>query len=306
MKRLLVILLLSLTAVIYADAQSCVSKETDMKFFTSVNVSDHFSLTLRKGSGYMLKTNIDERIEPFLIAYVQNDVLYLDIDRKKFTPELKKALRTAQGNDPVLEAEVSVPLLNMLEINDDAVVKGADVIETESFVLKAAEKASVTDLEVMCSKAEVNVSRSSVVNAEINASSVLKISSSGTSKTYVKHRGDSLSIASTGSSAIEAVIEVKGLVVDNSGMSSVNIVSGKAGSLMVDASGSARFNAADVAVPSAYMVQSGSSRSVVNVTDTLKVNLVGNSALEFEGNPYIDLEKIVSSTLTRYDTTSSK
>ena len=306
MKRFLIILMLSLVAVSYADAQNCVSKETDMKFFTSVNVSDQFSLTLRKGTGYVLKTNIDERIEPFLIAYVQNDVLYLDIDRKKFTPELKKALRTPQGNGSVLEAEVSVPLLKSLEISDNALIKCLDVIETESFVLKATEKARVSDLEVMCSNAEVNISKSSAVNAEISASSVLKISSAGTSKAYVKHRGDSLSIASTGSSAIEAVIEVKGLMVDNSGMSSVNIVSGKAGSLMVDASGSARFNAADVAVPSVYMVQSGSSRSVVNVTDTLKVNLVGNSSLEFKGNPYIELEKIVSSTLTRYDATSSK
>lgn len=306
MKKILYILLLSFIAAFPAYAQKTVSTETDMKFFSDLCVSDDFTVTLRKGDGYVLKTNIDERIDPFVIAYVKDGVLYLDIERKKFTPELKKALRATRTNAPVIEAEVSVPFIKSLEISGNVLIKGADDIETDSFKLKASEKASIANVEVTCRNAELNVSKSASVDVEINASSILQVSTAGTSKTYLKHKGDSLLLASTGSSVLEAMLDVKGLVVDNSGMSSVKIVSGKVGNLMVDASGSAKFNAVDVAVPSAYMVQSGSSRSIVNVTDTLKVNLVGNSTLEFKENPYIDLVKIVSSTLTRYDASSSK
>lgn len=306
MKRILYVLLLSLVAVFPTFAQQTVSTETDMKPFTDLSVSDDFAVTIRKGEGYVLKTNVDKRIDPFVIAYVKDGILYLDIERKKFTPELKKALRATRTNAPVIEAEVSVPFVKSLEISGNVLIKGSDAIETDSFVLNASEKSNIANVEVICNKAELNVSKSASVDVEINASSLLQVSTSGTSRTFIKHKGDSLSIASTGTSVLEAVVDVKGLVVDNSGMSSVKIVSGNVGGLMVDASGSAKFNAVDVAVPSAYMVQSGSSRSIVNVTDTLKVNLVGNSTLEFKENPYIDLVKIVSSTLTRYDATSSK
>lgn len=306
MKKLAAVLIFLSAAFFAADAQNSVAKEADMKYFTSLNISDEFSVVVKKGEEYKLRTNIDERLEPYIIAYVDGDVLYLDIDRKKFAPELKKALRVPSSKTLVIEAEVTVPFVNSLEISGNSEIRYTDSIETDDFALKVTDKAKVSNMQVVCRNAEVNISKGAAVNAGIKTLSVLKISSAGISKTYIKHIGDTLSIASTGSSLVEAEIDVKGLVVDNSGMSNVKIVSGNAGNMMVDASGSAKFNAADVCVPYAYMVQSGSSRSLVNVKDTLKVNLVGNSTLEFKENPYIDLEKIVSSTLARYDASSSK
>ena len=305
MKKLIFAFMLFVVSALYADAQKCVSTESDMKAFTALNVSDEYTVTLRKSDEYVLKTNIDERLDQFVVAYVRDGVLYLDIDRKKFTPELKKALRTSHGKAAVIEAEVLVPFLNVLEVNGDAVLKSASDFETDSFTLNASEKSVIENLGILCKSAEVSVSKSASVDLVISASSLLKLKTSGSSKTLIKQNGDSLAITSSGSSQIEAVVDVKTLEVNNSGMSNVT-VSGKAGGLKVDASGSAKFKAADVPVPSAYMIQSGSSKSIVYATDTLKVNLVGNSVLEFKENPYIDLEKIVSSTLTRYDGTSSK
>lgn len=301
MKRFILAFVFSVLAVFSADAQKSKVEESDLKPFSAVDVSDEFSLTIRQGEAYVLKTNIDERLEPYVIARVKDGVLYLGMDRKKMAPELKKDLRSAHGKGSVIEAEISVPFVNSLEISGDAVVKCADVIETDTFILKATDKASVENIAVICSNAEVNASKSASVDMEINASSLLQFKSSGSSKTYLNHTGDSLSVASTGSSVLEVIVDTKGVGVDNSGMSNVKLVSGKAGRLKVTASGSAKFNAEDLPVSSAYMVQAGSSKSVVNVTDTLKVNLIGNSTLEFKDNPYIDLERVVGSTLTRYE-----
>lgn len=306
MRRFVLAFVLSFVAVLSAYAQKSKEKESDVKPFSVIEVSDEFSLTIRKGEGYMLKTTVDERLEPYVVARVKDGVLYLGIERKKIAPELKKDLRSAHGKGPVIEAEVSVPFVNSLEISEDAIVKCIDIIETDSFILKAADKASVENITVICSNAEVNVSKSASVDIEINASSLLQFKSSGSSKSYLKHTGEALAIASAGSSEIEVIVDAKGIEVDNSGMSNVKLLSGKVGNLKVTASGSAKFNSADLPVASAYMVQSGSSKSVVNVTDTLKVNLIGNSTLEFKDNPYIDLERVVSSTLTRYDDASSK
>lgn len=306
MKKFVFVFLLLMASAWCADAQKSVSTDSDMKAFTALNVSDEFTVTLRKSDDYVLKTNIDERLDPFVVAYVKDGVLYLDIDRKKMTPELKKALRSNHGKAAVIEAEVLVPYLNVMEISGDVVVKSTDGFETDSFRLNASDKSVIENLEMVCRTAELNVSKSASVDLTVSASSLLNLKTSGSSKTFIRQNGDFLTVTSSGTSQIEAVVDVKSLEVNNSGMSNVTVVSGKAGDLKVDASGSSKFKAADVPVPSAYMIQSGSSKSIVWATDTLKVNLVGNSVLEFKENPYIDLEKIVSSTLTRYDGTSSK
>lgn len=304
MKKMVLTVILSVIAALAADAQKSIFTESDMKAFSAVNISDEFVVTLKESEDYVLKTNIDERIDSYVAAYVKDGVLYLDIERKKFTPELKKALRNVHGKNPVIEAEIWAPFLKSVIISGNVAITGSDDIKTDSFELNASDKASVANMEVICKTAEVKVSKGAEVDVEINASSDLSFSSAGTSKTFINVKANSLTLASSGSSTVEAVVDVEDMKVDNSGMSNVKVVSGKTGSLMVNASGSAKFNSGDVVIPTAYMIQSGSSKSLVNVSDTLKVNLVGNSTLEFKDNPYIDLERIVSSTLTRYSESS--
>ena len=56
-----------------------------------------------------------------------------------------------------------------------------------------------------------------------------------------------------------------------------------------------------MSISKAAMVQSGTSKCYVNVTDTLKVNLTGSTMLTFKNKPYIDVERIVGSTLIKAD-----
>lgn len=306
MRKFVLAAILSLAASFASNAQKTVFTERAVGTFTGICVSDDFVVNLKTSDGCVLNTNIDERLDPYVSAYVNDGVLYLGLDRKQFPSDLKKALRSSQMKNPVIEAEISVPEFKSLEINDDALVKGNDGIETDSFVLTVAGKAVVENLKIVCRCADVKVSRSADVNIGINASSRLSLQTSGTSKTSLEFAGDSLYISSGGSSSVGAVVDASRIAVSNSGMSNVRIISGKAGGLDVNASGSAKLDAGGIAVPSAYMVQSGSSKSLVNVSDTLKVNLVGSSVLEFRNDPYIDLERIVSSTLIRSGETSSK
>lgn len=306
MKKFVLAAILSIVATYVADAQKTVFTESEMKAFTSVNVSDYFVVTMKESDDYILKTNIDERIDPYVAAYVKDGVLYLDVDRKKFPSELKKVLRAEHGQDPVIEAEVMAPVFKSLEVSGNAVVKGSDDIEVDSFRLTASDKAFISNVEVICKDAEVKISKSAEVDVEINASSGLDLQTAGTSKTFIKFDGDTLAVTSSGSSSIEAIVNAGGIVVENSGLSNVKVTSGNVQSLRVNASGSSKLDVAETAVPYAYMIQTGSSKSVVNVTDTLKVNLAGNSSLEFKNNPYIDLERIISSTLVRHSGTSLK
>ena len=76
--------------------------------------------------------------------------------------------------------------------------------------------------------------------------------------------------------------------------------------MAVSAVGSSKIDAEAVSVSKASMSQSGTSRCYVNVSDTLKVNLTGNSLLSFKEKPYIDVERIVGSTLIKADDTKRR
>jgi hypothetical protein len=306
MKRLVLTVILSVAAVFAAHAQKSLVNDSDMKAFTAVNVSDDFVVTFVEADAYQLRTTIDERLDPFVAAYVKDGVLYITLDRKSFPAELKKTLRVRGAADPVLEAEVRAPFLNSLEVTDNVIVKRTDEINSDYFNLMASGKSNVLKLNVNCRNANLHLSGKSSVDANVKASAQAVLETSGTSKAVIRHSGDSLKTVASGSSFIEVTADTGTLEFDNSGMSDLVVVGGNADELIMKTSGSAKVSMTDVKVSKAYAVQSGSSKCVVNVADTLKVNLTGHSSLQFKNNPYIDLEKIVSSSLTRYEESASK
>ena len=76
-----------------AFAQPNLVQHKEYESFKTVNVSDKFTVRLRSAPDYSVKITSDERISPYVQAYVKNGTLYLVLDEKNYTPELKKQLR---------------------------------------------------------------------------------------------------------------------------------------------------------------------------------------------------------------------
>ena len=96
MKKMVLTVILSVIAAFAADAQKSIFTESDMKAFSAVNISDEFVVTLKESEDYVLKTNIDERIDSYVAAYVKDGVLYLDIESAN--NELKPESDVAYSN----------------------------------------------------------------------------------------------------------------------------------------------------------------------------------------------------------------
>ena len=109
MKKLFFALALAVMTAIAANAQASLVQENDYESFSSVNISDDFIVKLNSSDKYSVKTISDERVAPFVSCYVKNGVLYVSLDRKSFTPELKKQLKTKGAAKPVLEVAVYFP-----------------------------------------------------------------------------------------------------------------------------------------------------------------------------------------------------
>lgn len=301
MKKIIMSLISALALMMVAYAQKPVVHILEYESFTNVKVSDDFIVKLVSADKYMVRTTVDGRIESYVKAYVQNGTLYISLDRKSFPSDLKKALRVKGAPAPILEVEISFPSLESMEMGGNSILHRSDVIYSEYFKLTVNEKARVDKIYVDCNTAEVILSKNAYADVETRASEMLYVIASNSSKAVVKQAGKNLKIDAAGSSEVSAIAEVDHINVLTSSMSSVILSPGTADSMTVSAVGSSKIDAEAVSVSKASMSQSGTSRCYVNVSDTLKVNLTGNSLLSFKEKPYIDVERIVGSTLIKAD-----
>ncbi len=305
MERFLMILALCIFAVGSLFAQNGnvqnVTHEYEYESFTSVKVHDDFIVSLAASDKFISAETTDERLEKYVKTYVQNGVLYVTLDRKSFSPELKKALRVKDAPAPVLEVVISFPSLKSLEMNNNTIMKKSDVIYSDSFTLTLNDKARVDKIFLECRTAELNLSKNSYADIESRISEKLFVVTANTAKAVVNQTGAGLKIEASGTSMVDATVQVDSAEVVSTGFSEVKFVSGTCGRLSVNASGTSKVDAESTAVGNAYMIQAGTAKSYMNVSDTIKVNLTGNSLMTFKNKPYIDVERIIGSTLIKAD-----
>ena len=148
-----------------AQAQKVIEKEFEK--FSTVKVQDKFVVRLVKSEKFSVRINVDERIAAHVQAYEKNGVLYLVLNEKGYTKELKKELRKKGAVQPVIEAIVHMPRVNSLIFTDDVVVAYSDELKSDNFTLTASDDVKIQHLKVSCSTAEINVSRSADVTSDI-------------------------------------------------------------------------------------------------------------------------------------------
>ena len=300
MKKLLFTLVAAIFTSLAANAQASLVQENDYESFSSVNVSDDFSVKLINSPKYSVKTVSDERIAPYVVCYVKNGVLYVSLDRKSFSQELKKQMRVKGTAAPILEAEIYCPTIKSLEMSGNANLKLADVINAPNFTLILTDKAKVNKINIEGETAEINLSKGAYASIEATTVKTLYVTTENTSQAIVKHFGNAISLVSSGASTQNVESEVVNMNADFSGGSTIE-VKGSTTMLQANGSGTSRLTAEETVADSASVTQTGSSKCHVNVTGNLLVNLSGGAMLTFKDKPVIEVERILNSTLIKHD-----
>ena len=300
MKKLFIAVALAVITAIAANAQASLVQENDYESFSSVNISDDFIVKLNSSDKYSVKTISDERVAPFVSCYVKNGVLYVSLDRKSFTPELKKQLKAKGAAKPVLEVEVYFPSIKSLEMSGNTNLQIADVVKADNFTLVLSDKAKVNKLNIESETAEINISKSAYANVEATTSKTLYVNTENTSQAIVKHFGNAISLTSAGTSLQNIESEVVNMNASLNGGSTIE-VKGSAAKLQVKGAATSRLTAEALAADNASVEQTGSSKCHVNVTGNILVNLTGGAMLTFMGKPTIEVDRIVNSTLIKHD-----
>lgn len=277
-------------------AQSNIVQEHDYEKFGTVNVADYFEVNLFNSDRYSVKVISDERIAPYVKAYVKNGTLYLDLDQKNYTPELKKALRAKGAAVPYLKAEIYMPTINSLVLKDNANLTKSGDLRAETFTLTATDNAKVEKLSLQCVSAEVDLSRSAVAYLNVSASKTLYLNMTNSSEGNIKQEGGSFDAKMSGSAVLKTSSNVSEVALEIIGGTEAYLT-GTASMLRVNAAGLSVTDAEALEATDAEMEQTGSSKCYVNVVDHLKVNLTGGCLLSFKRSPAIEVERIVNSTM---------
>lgn len=300
MKKLIFMIAAMLLMGANAFAQPLLVQDKDFEKFLSLNVESDFIVKLVKSDSYAVKLTTDERIAAHVQAFVKNGTLYLILDEKGYTPELKKQLRQKGAAAPVLQAEVYMPTLNSLVMNGKSQLVHCDSFYNENFTATLSGNAVAAQLNVGCSTAELNVSKGAKVTAALSVESKVYLNASNSATVSLTQNGGNAFLKLGGSSLVDMRAEAQSVEVEASS-SAESHVSGVASMLKVTAVGLSRTDTELLETKDGDVTLSGSAKCHVNVTDNLKVNLTGGSMLTFKRKPSIEVDRIVNSTLIKAD-----
>jgi hypothetical protein len=300
MKKYFVLIVSCLLWGVVANAQPQKVIEKDFENFSTIKIEDKFDVKLISSDRYAVRINVDERIASHVQAYEKNGILYLSLDERGYTKDLKKQLRQKGASQPALEAEIYMPSVNSLVFSDQVFVRYCDELKSENFTLTASDNVKIQQLRVACSTADFNVAKSVDMTAEMTVASKLYLAAANTAKVSLIQNGGNCFLELGGSAYVDMKAAVQSLeVIASSG--SESHISGTASLLTVNAMGMSRTDAELLEVKEGQITQTGSSKCHVNVTDKMKVNLTGGCMLTFKRTPVIEVERIVGSTLIKAD-----
>jgi hypothetical protein len=305
MKKLILAVMTALLFGASAFAQPLLVQEKNYEKFDKISVEDNFVLRFIKAGTYAVTLKTDERIAAHVQAYVKNSTLYLVLDEKGFSSDLKKELRKKGAAAPVLEADIYMPSVSAVVLKGKSVLASCDRFETETFTMTVTDNALVSYVDIACSTGEINVSKNAQVTGTAAVTSKMYLNISNSAQASFTQNGGNAFVSQSNSAYIDYKANLNMIEIEATGGSESHI-SGTSSHLKVTGAGLSRVDAELLESKDGDVFLNGSTKCHVNVTDHLKVNLTGGSMLTFKRNPSFEIDRIVNSTLIKADDVKRK
>ena len=287
--------------------------------FNAINVSDDFEVTVARGA-YGAKLTVDKELSPYVEVYVRSRTLFISFDEKAVPRDLRKMYRGRGGLTATFRVTVYTPDLQSVTLSDYAILTGTEEFVASDFELVAAGKTKVKNLSITAASAKISLKKNAFANLVVRTDRALEISTDNNASLDLSYDAENLTLVSGGSSIVNADGPCVNLNLTTAGSSQVKISSetevvdivaegnsqltltGKAYDLKIQGSRNASVDALAMPLETVDANMANSSSVLVDASKSIHANLVGGSALYFTGNPVIEIEKIVKSTLAPYGT----
>lgn len=287
--------LLCLSAAVAAYGQEALTSEYSYSPFNRIVVNDGFDFSLVNSDGYSVRLSTDAEIFIYAHAFVKDSTLFLELDKEAFPADLRKSL-AAQGNQPLLKAEICVSDIDSVEIHDDAVLDNADQFDCGSLRIVMDGASRIAGLEISGGSLELDLTRNASASVSVKTDSLKVVSSASSSVTVAcSNRYSSFRAIGNSSMRINCVSDDCRIASESAAEVSA---AGKAGACAVTGRAGSIVNASDLTSGAADVSLSMASHCTLGKTDSLTVDLTGGSHLIVEGNPSMLIRRIISSSVT--------
>lgn len=303
MKNRLITLFICIIALcvsaVFAQAQRSSQTSHDFSAFDSLEADYDFNIRVVSSRDYSITMNVENDLKDYIQAYVKNHTLYLKLDEKSMPSDIKKKYRGRRASSPTLDATVYMaePLASV-KLSGSSTLAVEDDIEGRSFVLDLSENSRVTKLLVDADNVTVTMAGKTEADIVVYADN-LKLNAAGNSKVTLEQDTQQMEVVAGGSTQIDVEGETLDVQVTSSG-SSKTVLRGKTNGLDVTGSGSSSVDALNLKTSECSVTLSNSSKVYEAATETVHVDLSGNSTLVFDGTPVFDIINVKSSTIQRY------
>lgn len=285
-----------LSAAVAASAQDALTSEYNYSPFRRIVVNDGFDFSIVNSEDYSVRLSADADIFTYAHAFVKDSTLFLELDSEAFPSDVKKRLSGKDSPVLFLRAEIGVPDIDVVEIHDNAVMDSKEPFTCGNVSLVVDGSAMIAGLEISADCVSLDLTRNSSASVSVKADS-LKVVSSALASVTVAGSTVYSAFKALGNSSLTVncvsdecrIASESAAEVSVSGKADVFSVTGRAGSIV---------NAEDMLSDKADVSLSMASHCTLGKTDSLSVDLIGGSHLIVDGNPPIQISRILSSSVT--------
>ena len=303
MKHKLLFTALAVTLALFSGAVlSAQTRELDfsnLAEFNGIEVSDDFEVTVVPSNFYSAKVTVDDVLSGFVMVYVKQKTLYVNVDERKIPSHVKKLYKGRNASKAVYRAVVQVPTLEALTIRDNAIVSTNEAFKSKTFALKTTDSGLLKGINIEAPTVTLDMEKKSSASVTVSACDALTVTTAGTSLLKLSHTSKDLQLNAKGSSEIESAGDCITLGVTSGNASKVN-ATGTAKALNIDAAGSCNVDLSGVEAEEAQVIINNSAKVNQAASQKISIDVTGGT-LKISGSPVIDLVGVKNGTIERKD-----
>lgn len=298
MKRTFAILISVFTFCAAIQAETFEIDE-NYPFFDSIEASNSFQVTVKRGDVYSVHLVLDKRIENFTGVHLQGGTLVLGINEKEYTKDkVKNLFKQKDMSTLVLMATVYVPEdaeFKSIKLKNTATLSSEISFDVKnSLSIEATETSSAKCLDINAGSLTIMTEKKASVTATADSPKT-RIVSKNSSNVELSLQGKSLEIDNDNFSELKMSGNVTEVKIKSSGFSKLSLKT-VTDRLMVNAKGNAEIDASEADVDDVE-VDLNSSECWVSPKKSLVMTLASNAKLYFDGKPLLTVKKIANSTV---------
>lgn len=271
----------------------------DVSSFNVVDVSQQFEVSVVRGDNYSVNFTVDEPFKDYVNCSVSESKLFISVDEKKVSNDVKKMYKGKGAPEPTFRAVITTPTyIHGIYMHDKSVFfEARDVMAEDDVTIFAAENAQIKTIVIASQNVNVELDKKANATLTITANKLV-VNTAGNSICAITADAKECELNTKNASQLTVDGTIDIYKVNAAEGSKLNL-SGTAPEVSYTCNGKATVNADELKTENAFVSMAGGCNLSIAPSRSIKMNLAKGSTLTFTGDPIISIEAIKSASVIK-------